>query len=77
MQGTCQEGITDEYSNEMAASGKEEDEEENNDNGPDQKRQKTIESRFPVVLAHRSRVSMKLLVSSGPVLLLCGTEIVV
>ena len=40
MQGTWQEGITDEYSNEMAASGKEEDEEENNDNGPDQKRQK-------------------------------------
>ena len=38
--------------------------------------QETIESRFPVALAHRSRVSMKLLVSSGPVLLLCGTEIV-
>ena len=37
----------------------------------------TIESRFPVALAHRSRVSMKLLVSSGPVLLLCGTEIIV
>ena len=33
--------------------------------------QETVESRFPVALAHRSRVSMKLLVSSGPVLLLC------
>ena len=33
--------------------------------------QETIESRFPVALAHRSRVSIKLLVSSGPVLLLC------
>ena len=33
--------------------------------------QETIESRFPVALAHRSLVSIKLLVSSGPVLLLC------